>query len=73
VSGTFLLVIFEEGDVHPSPFFYQPDPRKAFFVPAKAEKLVRRGPREYFIVGTKPDGREVEVRLTAGTFHMEGI
>jgi hypothetical protein len=66
-------VSLEEGDVHPSPFFYQPDPRKAFFVPAKPEKLVRRGPRHYFMVGKKPDGREVEVRLTAGRLHMEGI
>jgi hypothetical protein len=66
-------VIHEEGDVHPSPFFYQPDPRTPFFVPAKAEKLVRRSPREYFLVGRKPDGREVEVRLTAGEFRIEGI
>lgn len=57
--------------MHPNPFFYQPDPRKAFFVPAKAEKLVRRSPREYFLVGRKPDGRQVEVRLTAGTFRTE--
>jgi hypothetical protein len=66
-------VIFEEGDVHPGPFYYQPDPQKPFFVPARAEKLVRRGPREYFMVGRKPDGHEVEVRLTAGTFRMESI
>jgi hypothetical protein len=67
-------VIHEEGSVHRSPFFfYQPDPRKPFFVPAKAEKLVRRSPREYFLVGRKPDGREVEVRLTAGAFRMEGV
>lgn len=62
----------EEGDA-PSPFFYQPDPQKAFFVPAKAEKLVRRGARQYFMVGRMPDGREVEVRLSAGGFHMPGI
>jgi hypothetical protein len=66
-------VIHEEGDVHPSPFFYQPDPQKPFFVPAKAEKLVRRSPREYFLVGRKPDGREVEVRLTAAVFRLEGV
>jgi hypothetical protein len=59
--------------VHPSPFFYQPDPRKPLFVPAKAEKFVRRSPREYFLVGRKPDGREVEVRLSAGAFRMDGV
>ena len=66
-------MIFEEGGVHPSSWFYQPDPQKPFFVPATAEKLVRRSPREYFIVGKKPDGSPVEIRLTAGSFHMEGF
>ena len=54
------------------PFFFQPNPEKPFSVAAKAEKLVRRGPCEYFIVGKKPDGREVEARLTAATFKVEG-
>jgi hypothetical protein len=66
-------VIFEEGYVCPGPFFFQPDPQRRFFVPAKAEKLVRRSPGRYFMVGKQPDGREVEVRLTFGTFHMEGF
>jgi hypothetical protein len=66
-------VIFEEDDVRPVPFFFQPNPEKPFFVPARAEKLVRRDPRQYFMVGRKPDGREVEVRLTSGTFKTEGI
>jgi hypothetical protein len=66
-------MIFEEGDMHPSPWFFQPDPQQPFFVPAKGEKLVRRSPREYFMVGKKPDGSPVEVRLTAGSFHMEGL
>jgi hypothetical protein len=66
-------VIFDEGGVHPSPWFFQPDPQKRFFVPAKAEKLVRRNPREYFMVGKKPDGSPVEIRLTARSFHMEGF
>jgi hypothetical protein len=66
-------VSFEESDVRRSPWFFQPDPEKPIFVPAKAEKLVRRSPREYFMVGRKPDGREVEVRLTSGSFHMEGF
>ena len=65
-------MIFEEGDVHASPWFFQPDRGKPFFVPAKAERLVRRGSRDYFMVGKKPDGSAVEVRLTAGSFHMEG-
>jgi hypothetical protein len=51
----------------------QPDPQKPFFVAAKAEKLVRRGPREYFMFGKKPDGSPVEIRLTAGSFHIEGL
>jgi hypothetical protein len=41
-------------------------------VPPKVDKLVRRGPRAYFIVGNKPDGSPVEIRLTAVSFHMEG-
>ena len=65
---------FDEADLPPpGPFFYQPDPDKRFFVAATAEKLVRRGPRKYFMVGRKPDGGEVEVRLGAVTFEMEGI
>jgi hypothetical protein len=66
-------VIREEGGVDPGPWFFQPDPQKPFFVPAKAEKLVRRAARQYFMVGKKPDGSPVEVRLTAGSFHMEGF
>jgi hypothetical protein len=66
-------VIFEEDDVRWSPWFFQPDPEKPLFVAAKAEKLVRRAPRHYFMVGRKPDGSTVEVRLTSGTFHMEGF
>lgn len=66
-------MIFEEGDVGRSPWFSQPDPEKPFFVAAKAEKLVRRSPREYFMVGRRPDGRQVEIRLTSGSFHVEGF
>ncbi len=65
--------MFEEGDVRPGPFFYQPNPEKPFFVPAKAETLVRRGPCEYFMLGKKPDGSEVEVRLSSVTSEMCGI
>jgi hypothetical protein len=72
-GNLILLVIFEEGDVHPSPWFFQPDPQKPFFVAVKGEKLVRRGPREYFMLGKKPDGSPVEIRLTAGSFHMEDL
>jgi hypothetical protein len=56
-----------------SPWFSQPDPRRQFFVAARPRRLVRRGPRRYFMVGTNPDGREVEVRLTAGSLRMEGL
>ena len=55
------------------PFFYQPNPEKQFFVAAKAEKLLRRGPCEYVLVGKKPDGRRVEARLTSVTFEIEGV
>jgi hypothetical protein len=50
-----------------------PHPKKPIFVQPKAEKLVRRGPRKYFIVGKKPDGSSVEIRLAAGSFHMDGL
>jgi hypothetical protein len=72
--GDLPLVIFDEGDVHASPWFFQPDRGKPNFVPAKAEKLVRRGSRDYFMVGRKPDGSAAEVRLCGGvSFHMEGL
>ena len=64
---------FERDDLRLSLFFYQPDPEKPFFVAARAERLVRRAPREYFMVGRKPDGREVEVRLGPASFKIEGI
>jgi hypothetical protein len=73
-TGNLILpVTFEEGNVHRSPWFFQPDPQKPFFAAAKAEKLVRRGAREYFMLGKKPDGSPVEIRLTAGSFHIEGL
>ena len=52
------------------PFFYQPDRDKLLFVQAKPEKLVRRGPRAFFLVGSKPDGERVEVRLTSARFEQ---
>jgi hypothetical protein len=64
----------EEGaDLRRNQWFFQPDPDKPIFAAARAEKLVRRGAREYFMVGRRPDGREVEVRLTPGSFHMDGL
>jgi hypothetical protein len=71
--GNLVLVMFEAGNASPGPFFFQPNPEKCLFVPARAEKLVRRGPGEYSLIGRKPDGRQVEARLTAATFKMEGI
>jgi hypothetical protein len=59
--------------VVPGPFYYRPDPKKPIWTHAKPEKLVRRGPRHYLVVGTKPDGARVEARLAAGSFHMEGF
>jgi hypothetical protein len=35
------------------------------------EKLVRRGPCAYFIVGKKRDGSPVEIRLSRASFHIE--
>jgi hypothetical protein len=66
-------MIFGERPPDLSPFFFQPDPEKPFFVAAKPEKLVRRGPREYYLAGTKPDGERVEARLTSVTFKTHGI
>ena len=54
----------------PGPFFVQPDAERAFWVQPKMEKLVRRGPREYFLVARTPDGHEVETRLTSATISM---
>ena len=55
------------------PFSYQPNPKRAYWCQLKPEKLVRRGPRHYVVVGSKPDGTRVETRLTAGSVHMEGF
>lgn len=71
-GGANLLVMsLEEGDVHWSPWYSQPDPRKPFFVPARVLRLIRRCPRDYFMIGERLDGSEVEFRLTAGAFRME--
>ncbi len=54
------------------PLFYRLglDPTEPHYVAAKAEKLVQRGPREYYLVGRKPDGTQVEARLTNLSFRM---
>ncbi|HVD26517.1 MAG TPA: hypothetical protein VNB86_11050 [Gaiellaceae bacterium] len=59
--------------MHRSDWYWQPDPSKPFFVCAKPTKLVRRGRREYFMLGKKADGAEVEIRLSAGRFEIEGL
>jgi hypothetical protein len=59
--------------MRPEPFWVQPDPDKPFFAQPKVERLIRRGPRDYFILGRKPDGRLIETRLGALTFRMKGI
>jgi hypothetical protein len=64
------MVMFEESKPDPGPFFYQPDPEKLFFVAAKPERLVRRGPCEYFLVGTMPDGQRVEAQLGSGSLQI---
>jgi hypothetical protein len=61
-------VSFVEAGGCPSSFHFQPDPQKPYFVSARAEKLVRRSAREYYMVGREPDGRTVEVRLTPRAF-----
>ena len=60
----------DEDDIDPGPFFVRPDAEKAFWVQPKIERLVRRGPREYFLVARAPDGREVATRLTSATISM---
>jgi hypothetical protein len=50
------------------PFFYRPDPRGDIWCAAKPVRLVRRGPREFYLVGRRPDGEEVEARLMPGAF-----
>ncbi|HZQ90100.1 MAG TPA: hypothetical protein VFA42_08820 [Gaiellaceae bacterium] len=58
----------------PSPFFYQPDPERDYWVQAKATKLERRGQRHFVIVGEKPDGESVEARISpTAIFEMRGI
>jgi hypothetical protein len=42
-----------------------PHPEKPIFVQPKVEKLVRRGPRDYVIIGKKSDRSPVEIRLSA--------
>jgi hypothetical protein len=59
--------------VSPDPFYYQPDPDKPYYVQPKAEKLVRRGPCEYYIIACKPDGSRMEIRLLPGRFQMKGL
>jgi hypothetical protein len=49
-----------------------PQRREPYFVQPKVEKLVRRGPREYVMVGTKPDGEPIEVRLAPASFRSMG-
>jgi hypothetical protein len=58
----------------PEPFLYQPDPETEYYVQAKGERLERRGPGEFFIVGKTHDGRDAESRLGGSvTFEMRGI
>lgn len=47
------------------PFFYRPDPDREAWTAAKPVRLVKRGPRHFYLVGRKPDGEEVETRLLA--------
>jgi hypothetical protein len=58
--------------MRPEPFRVQPDPETQFFVQPKAEKLVRRGPHEYFIFRRKPEGRLAETRLGPPPFKTRG-
>jgi hypothetical protein len=62
---------------HAYPLFYDTlfaDLRSALTTAADTcSKLVRRSRRDYFIVGKKPDCGPVEIRLTGGSFHVEGL
>jgi hypothetical protein len=66
------LATARRSHIRPEPFRVQPDPDMQFFVQPKAEKLVRRGPGEYFIVWRKPDGRLAESRLGPAPFKTGG-
>ncbi len=49
------------------PVYFQPDD-KPYQVQAKPEKLVRRGPRAYYLIARKSDGSRMEVRLMPANF-----
>jgi hypothetical protein len=55
------------------PFFRQPDPSKPWWIVGKCERLERRGPHEFVIVGKTFDGRAAEARIVPLTFEMRGF
>jgi hypothetical protein len=56
------------------PFFFQPDPEREYWVQAKATRFERRDRCHYVIVGERPDGKQVEARISpTAVFRMRGI
>jgi hypothetical protein len=45
------------------PFYYQPYPARPYYVQPKGGKLIRRGPCDFSITWTKPNGEAVESPL----------
>jgi hypothetical protein len=60
-------------EAEPVPIFYQPDPEVPRWIMGKLERLERRGPCEYVIVGRTDDGRPAEGRIAPMSFQMRGI
>jgi hypothetical protein len=61
------------GDTPVGPLFYQPDPDVPRWIVGKPERLDRRGPCEYVIVGRTHDGRPAEARIMPMSVKMKGI
>jgi hypothetical protein len=57
----------------PGPLFYQPDPSKPSWIAGKCERLERRGPGHFVIVGKTLDDRRAEARLASIRLEMRGL
>ena len=55
------------------PLFYQPDPEVRRWIVGKPERLERRAPSEYVIVGRTLDGRLAEARIVPMNLRMKGV
>jgi hypothetical protein len=55
------------------PLFYQPDPERSNWIMGKCERLERRGPNHFVIVGKTLDGQPAEARLSSERFGERGL